>query len=362
MILPRLMTRWFRRLALTGTPAGLVLLNLISHADETLLADVRHSQELIAAAVVPSSQELGSNLVLSVQGTETQRVQLRPNVQVDGEGIFLSQLVEAQHELPHLRLSDAPAFGKSTSLNRVQIDSLARAAGFASALTNWIGVEVTRIFRRVRPLAETELLQLLTSSLQERYVKDNGQLELRLSRPWPAINVPDEPFRIRITDVPTSGISPAFIGRFEIETAFGEHLGSWQASLQARIWRDVWVARSAIKRGDSVRGADITLERRDLLVCREQMADLSADDAALEFSEAVPSGTPLFARLVKRRAVVHRGQSVAALVQDGPLMITLKVEALEDGAAGQLIRVRNPLSRRDLHAKVVDEQNVLVSL
>jgi flagella basal body P-ring formation protein FlgA len=44
------------------------------------------------------------------------------------------------------------------------------------------------------------------------------------------------------------------------------------------------------------------------------------------------------------------------------LMITLKVEALEDGAAGQVIRVRNPISRRDLRGKVLDEQNVLVSL
>ena len=43
-------------------------------------------------------------------------------------------------------------------------------------------------------------------------------------------------------------------------------------------------------------------------------------------------------------------------------MIQLKVEALEDGAAGQVIRVRNPLSRRDLHAKVLDEQNVIVAL
>ena len=59
---------------------------------------------------------------------------------------------------------------------------------------------------------------------------------------------------------------------------------------------------------------------------------------------------------------MHRGQSVDATVQDGVLLITLKVEALEDGAAGQIIRVRNPLTRRDLHGKVLDEQNILVCL
>ena len=50
------------------------------------------------------------------------------------------------------------------------------------------------------------------------------------------------------------------------------------------------------------------------------------------------------------------------MLQDGALLITLKVEALEDGAPGQLIRVRNPLSRRDLRGKVVDHQSILVSL
>jgi flagellar basal body P-ring formation protein FlgA len=98
-----------------------------------------------------------------------------------------------------------------------------------------------------------------------------------------------------------------------------------------------------------------------MLVCREPLADLSSDQS-LEFSESLQPGAPILARVVRPRTVVHRGQSIAAMVQDGALMITLKVEALEDGAAGQVIRVRNPISRRDLRGKVLDEQNVLVSL
>jgi len=142
----------------------------------------------------------------------------------------------------------------------------------------------------------------------------------------------------------------------------GEHLGPWQAPLQAKVWRDVWTVRSAVKRGELVRAADLVLERRDMLVCREPMADVPTDEGALEFGESLAAGTPLWARSVRPRAIIHRGQSLAAVLQDGALMIQLKVEALEDGAAGQVIRVRNPLSRRDLHGKVVDERNVIVAL
>ncbi len=289
-------------------------------------------------------------------------VQLHPAIQVDGEGVFLSQVIESGAEVPRLRLCDAPACGKSLLLKRAQVAELALTAGLDQALTNWAGSVVARVSRRLRPLAEKEGLQLLTTLLKQQYVKDQGELELRLSQPWAVLNVPDEPFTLKVQDLPASGVTPSFIIRFELETARGEHFGSWQASLQAKVWREVWVARSPLKRGDAVRSAELARERRDMLLCREALAQIAPDDSSLEVVEAIQPGAPLLARLIRPRSIVHRGQSVDATVQDGVLLITLKVEALEDGAAGQIIRVRNPLSRRDLHGKVLDEQNILVCL
>jgi flagella basal body P-ring formation protein FlgA len=288
--------------------------------------------------------------------------QLRPAAQVDGEGVLLSQIIESRADLPRLRLCDAPACGKSVLLRRAEIAELARVAGLDQPLTNWSGPDSVRVSRRVRPLAEKEALQLLTSALQQDYVKEQGELELRFWRPWMVINIPDEPFTIKVLDVPISGMAPAVIIRFEVQTARGEPVGSWQASLQAKVWREVWVARVSRKRGDSVRSDDFVRERRDMLVCREALTEFAPGDPTLEFVEPIQSGAPLLSRLVRRRAIVHRGQSIAATIQDGAIMITLRVEALEDGAAGQIIRVRNPLSRRDLHGKVLDEENILVCL
>ncbi len=68
------------------------------------------------------------------------------------------------------------------------------------------------------------------------------------------------------------------------------------------------------------------------------------------------------ARSVRIRPVIRRGQAVDALVEDGALTISMKVEALEDGAPGQFIRVRNAQSLRDIRGKVVNEHSILVSL
>jgi flagellar basal body P-ring formation protein FlgA len=186
-------------------------------------------------------------------------------------------------------------------------------------------------------------------------------LELRLTRPWTARTVPDEPLTIKVLDIPPNGVTSSFILRFELRTA-EQSLGNWQISLQARVWRDVWVARSALKRGESIADADVDRQRRDVLTWRESLAEFAAGDASLEMAEPLQSGAPLLARSVKVRPVIRRGQSADALIQDGPLSITLKVEALEDGAPGQVIRARNYQTRRDLRGKVLNEQTILLSL
>jgi flagella basal body P-ring formation protein FlgA len=214
---------------------------------------------------------------------------------------------------------------------------------------------------RLRTFAEADLLELLTATLQKECVKDRGELELRLVRPWTSRTVPDEPLAIKILDLPPTGVTPSFIVRFELRTA-RETVGTWQLSLQARIWRDIWVARSALKRGGPVADADLERDRRDVLTLRESLAEFSAGDTTLELAEPLQAGSPVLARSVIARPVIRRGQADDALVQDGTLSITMKVEALEDGAPGQTIRVRNFQSRRDLRGKVLNEQTILIPL
>jgi flagella basal body P-ring formation protein FlgA len=214
----------------------------------------------------------------------------------------------------------------------------------------------------LRVFNQSDLLALLTATLQRDYVKDRGELELTFQQPWPALSFSNEPITLKVMEAPASGVAPSFIVRFQLCTA-GETLGTWQAAVQAHVWRTVWVAHSNLRRGLPVHGADIVSERFDVLNVREALADFSvADEADLELAESVGSGVPLLARMIKLQAVIHRGQVANALIQDGMLSITAKVEALEDGAPGQVIHVRNPISRHDLSGRVLDNQTILVSL
>jgi flagella basal body P-ring formation protein FlgA len=212
-----------------------------------------------------------------------------------------------------------------------------------------------------RVLTEAGALALLTATLQTNYVKDKGDLELAFTQPWIAPVLPDEPLTVKILELPTAGVTPSFIIRFQLCTAT-QTVGIWQATVQAHVWRDVWVAHSDLPRGKLISEADVARERRDVLNVNESLAEFSRDDSSLELANQVQAGGLLLARNLKPRTVVHRGQMANALLEDGALSIMIKVEVLEDGAPGQIVRARNSASQRNLSGKVIDEKTILISL
>ena len=279
---------------------------------------------------------------------------------VSGDGVFLPQIFSAADPLPAVKLCAAPAFGKNLIFSREQVAALV-AANAPSVGTNFSGAEEVKISRRARTLGESDILGLLTAALQNDFVKDKGQLELRLAQPWNALLLPDEPLKLDVSELPGLGVTPGFIVRFTLRTTH-ETLGTWSANLKANVWREVWVASSQLKRGAALDKNSFARERRDILSLREPVADLSLVDDAMELSEPVPAGVPLLARMLKARTVMHRGQRAEALLEDGALSVRTKVEIMEDGAPGDFVRARNFTNRRELTGKVLNERTILISL
>ncbi|HET7626178.1 MAG TPA: flagellar basal body P-ring formation chaperone FlgA [Verrucomicrobiae bacterium] len=289
--------------------------------------------------------------------------ELRAEAKVDSSGIFLDQVISAVPSaiIPHVRIASAPAFGRTNEFPRARILEMARKVLPELNGSNCLGAASIRISRRSRMLNSLELTKLLTAELQKNYVKDKGELELSLTRPWNSVPVPDEPFALKVTDIPASGVSPNFVARFELWNN-KEHIGNWQVAIQCHVWRDIPIAHSTLSRGESLAGADIILERRDLLLQRDVFMDYPTTDPSLELTETLRPGMPVLNRSVRVRPAIRRGRVVDGIYKDGALSISLKVEAMEDGLPGQTVRVRNPKTKRELYGKVENETTVLISL
>ncbi|HEX9048693.1 MAG TPA: flagellar basal body P-ring formation chaperone FlgA [Verrucomicrobiae bacterium] len=303
---------------------------------------------------------LGGGVALNLRAADTPTVQLLATAAVNGEGIFLPQIFSSPGPLPAIRLADAPAFGRSLTLTRAQLCDLL-AANATSVGTNFSGPDAIKITRRTRTFGDADMLALLTAKLQQDYIRDRGQLELRLSQPWASLLVPDEALTLEVTELPSVGVTPGFIARFSLR-AGNEVLGNWSANVKASVWREVWVADAQLQRGDSISASSFLRERRDILALREPLADLAGDVSALEIAEPAPAGQPLLARMVRARAVVHRGQRADAIVEDGAMSIRTQVDILDDGAPGQLVHARNAVTHHDLTGTVLNSRTILVSL
>ena len=287
---------------------------------------------------------------------------LAAETKVDSRGIFLRNVIAQTftQPLPEVRIADAPAFGRAAVFTRTQLnDLLAKAA--PELIPVWSGPDRVRVIRRSRVLDETEMRQMLTATLQGDQVRERGELELRFVRPWAPVNVPDEALSLHVLDLPNTGISGNFIVRCEMK-AGEEIVGAWQINVNAKIWREVWVARSALLRGQALQNADIGQERRDVLSFKESLTSLPQDINSYDVAENLSGGSILTARSIKQRPIIKRGKTLDALVQDGTLQILVKVEALEDGLPGQSVRVRNIKSRREFRGKVQNEETVTVNL
>ena len=211
-----------------------------------------------------------------------------------------------------------------------------------------------------RALDETSLLGLLTDALNEQ-TRNRGELLLRLTRKWEPIPLPEGEITARVLSLPVSGLMAHCILRFEIRA--GEVLvGSYQAAVQASIMSEVWVAKTALKRGELFDPADFARERRDVINLRDVLAELPDRGVEMELADYVAAKGVLTSRALRARPVVARGDVVDALASSGALNLRLKVEVLEAGAPGQLVRVRNPQSRRELYGKITNDRTIELPL
>lgn len=185
-----------------------------------------------------------------------------------------------------------------------------------------------------------------------------GELQLDVVRAWALPSVPagTSP-RLVITEF-TSAPASSMLVRCRLE-AGSAPLSSCSIALHAQLWADVWAAREPLEVGQIFDPAQLELRRSDLLRERDSLpASVSDHDYVL--ARHVPAGRVLAWRDVARRPLVRKGETVEVCAIEGPLTVTLKALATQNGGRGDTVLVRNQDSKREFTAVVVDENRVQV--
>jgi flagella basal body P-ring formation protein FlgA len=124
----------------------------------------------------------------------------------------------------------------------------------------------------------------------------------------------------------------------------------------------VWVARSPGQVKKPLNQVDLTKERRDVINVRQSLWQGKKADSTFCLAQGISSGSLIYDRHVKLTPVVKRGQIVDAFVQVRSLTIRLKAEVLEDGAPGEIVRMRNLQTKKEIRGVVINEKFIKVRL
>lgn len=134
----------------------------------------------------------------------------------------------------------------------------------------------------------------------------------------------------------------------------------WSLYVPATIRREfvVLVTKQNLDRGRTLTDADFQVEKRLLT---DAPAGALSDPASVNgqiILRALPAGAVLTSSIVKAGVAVKRGQAVTLSLSSGPVAIEVAGVAMQNGAIGDRVSVRNTNSRRIVEG-VVKASNVV---
>jgi len=204
-----------------------------------------------------------------------------------------------------------------------------------------------------------EVLESLRVELVKSPVFSQGELELESIRPWKTLLVPDGPVELRMVtrvNYPTFQTSL----RFELLDG-GVPFGIFSAPVKMSIWKDAWVAKDQVTRGDVLSKVQLEKQRVNAIKVRQDLWDGNPSDGRYWFRENISPGRLVYSRAVVMKPVVRRGSLAKAVVTAGSLQVSTKVKVLEDGAPGEAVRVQNVRTRKELIGEVLDESTIKIT-
>jgi len=206
------------------------------------------------------------------------------------------------------------------------------------------------------PLTSAAVVEALRADLSSHFNLE-GDFQIDLLRPWvtPAVVAAD--WRVVVNEYPSVAGS-AMLVRCTL-LADGAPAGDVTLTLRAALWREAWVARQPLANGSTFDPAALETRRVDALRDRDALP-ASVGDQTFMIARAVNTGRIVTWRDVARRPLIRKGDLVEVSAADGLLSVTIKALALQNGAQGEAVTLRNIESRKDFTAFVTDENRAQV--
>ena len=294
-------------------------------------------------------------------------VNLRPESTVRGPEIRLGEIAEMQggdadmvERLRAVEVGRAPLPGLSRTLDPAYLKARLRLAGVDPASLVLDFPRIVSITTASQQVTGTALLAAVREQILATRPDDAGRLGVQPAGATPgAVTVPAGLLELKVRTRPGADLLGSVSATVEAWVD-GAMVRSISVPVRVSQQAEVLVAARPIGRAAPIGPEDVRVERRELTTGQEPLRDLAAV-LGRQAVRNIVAGEPILASLVEQPPLVRRGDMVALTAEARGIRAVTQGEAKEDGKAGQVIRVRNLTSNREVYGTVDAERSVRVA-
>jgi flagella basal body P-ring formation protein FlgA len=301
------------------------------------------------------------------------RVALQTTADVSARDVCIADVATLDGGTPELRdwigrldLSDPPRSGQSIRVTRSQVAFRIRLAGLDDRLFALDGSRETAVSLASHDVLESEIVAAAERYVRGRLPWDEEDVVVHLAQSLRSkVVVPAAKSDVRIEAALRSQKAP--IGRVRVDVAVwvkGVKQHEIPVLLDVQVFQLVAVAKRRIERGQLLSDDNVHFDRRPIDDSRDY---LTAKDLPVGKRAKRPiAATQLIASVdieaaeLEKQVLIKAGDVVKLVARTGGLQLSTTGEALQEGPAGKMIRVRNVDSKAVVMGRVVDKSTVEV--
>ena len=127
------------------------------------------------------------------------------------------------------------------------------------------------------------------------------------------------------------------------------------------IFKYVVCASRDLERGEKIHQDDLYMVKRNLSHLSSKILTDKTAIIGLIAKHNIKADTCLKEWMIEKAPVVNKGDIVTIMAESGDLLVTVPGKVLMKGFSGELVKVQNLMSKKEIFAKVVNHSTVAVA-
>jgi len=310
---------------------------------------------------IPGLQDADTSGEISIVMVERALVTER-EIHLDDIASIKSPNETLQEEAGKVQICRAAEPGFSKTLHVGYIKSRVRQQGIPIEYINWSGAQQVVVETKATLLTTQKTLShaeaFLTSWINARCSISGASVHIRPVNEIRPVTLPYGQVAVEVDSVSANSLGGIVPLSFAISVD-GRECEKRVILFKVEILKEVVIAAHTLDKHKAIEAEDLRIALQD--ISGDLDVFFQKDKLTGKRSRRpIPEGTIITGNMVEAMPIVFQGAMVTIVIESPAFRITTQGKAKEDGAHGQIIRVMNTSSMKEIPAQVVGEKLVKV--